>query len=203
MNTDRDKESKLIQRCIDNDEDAWNDFVHTYGPVIHRVVAYRLYRMIGSNADYTDGENIFQEILMGLYAKGAKKLRNFTFSSTFSGWLAVIANRATIDYIRKERSRGRFSRLVYSRDSELPFNEFVNALYEQQIENEIIQSKIEDVKDVIASLPLKEQMIIQGIYFKELKHWEVAEILNLPYNSISPTLSRIIKKLRVKLGKNS
>jgi len=199
---DPERECELIQRCIAGEEEAWEEFVEIYGPTIHNVVAYRLYRGGGARLNYPDVQNIFQEIFMGLAADKAKKLRKFSFKSSLSAWLSVVANRAAIDYLRREKMKGPASYEAFESDREGCFDNFVTAVYDEQLRQENLLSKINEAKAAIAELTVNEQMVLTGVYFEGLKHREIADILHLPPGSVSPTLTRALEKLRKKLKKD-
>jgi len=195
-----DYERELVQRCNEGDDAAWEEVVETFSPLIYKVATYRLFRAGGLDMNYADIDNIFQEVFVNLADDDARVLREFGFRSSLATWLTVITNRAALYYLRRE-GRRRFSHASESgsEDETFFFEKLAHELYRKELEEEYIDEKIEEVRAAISGLSVNEQMLLIGVYFKGLKYKEIAKMFHIPINSISPTLSRAIEKLRQKL----
>lgn len=55
------------------------------------------------------------------------------------------------------------------------------------------------IKDIIESLPNRQKEVIKLRYFQGLDHQEIAQVLDMNYQSVSNLIARAIKKLREKM----
>ena len=66
-----------------------------------------------------------------------------------------------------------------------------------QIEQEEL---IEKIMEVLATMPKRDQMIMQMYYFEELTYKEISEILDITPSRISQVHKRVITKIRESIG---
>lgn len=55
------------------------------------------------------------------------------------------------------------------------------------------------IKEIIESLPNRQKEVIKLRYFQGLDHQEIAQVLDMNYQSVSNLIARAIKKLREKM----
>ncbi len=67
----------------------------------------------------------------------------------------------------------------------------------EQIEQEEL---IEKIKEVLETLPKRDQLIMQLYYFEELTYKEISQILDITPSRISQVHKRVITKIRDKIG---
>ena len=83
----------LLGRAVAEDQEAWHQIVHLYGPLVQRWC-----RQAGLNDD--DTADVFQEVFQTV----ARKLDSFKPQrkvASFRSWLKTIARTKTIDHHRK------------------------------------------------------------------------------------------------------
>ena len=94
FHTDPDTRLSLILRIQDGaDDEAWEEFVEIYQPLVQRIVQRR-------NLQYADAVEVTQEVL----SRVAQSIRQWNpdhQKSTFRGWLYRITRNLTIDFLRQ------------------------------------------------------------------------------------------------------
>ena len=178
-------EQELIKRCLEKDKKAWSIFVDKYS----RLVYWAIQRRLGlSNFEFSqaDVEDIFQEVFLTILKD--EKLRQLKNPKNLSGWIAMVASRRAIDFIRQKISR---------REDFNPENLrlVVGTMYELPLQRDTEEL----VKEIIESLPEKERTIISLSLFEGKTHKEIGEILNMPANTVSTIISRAKEKVKTAL----
>lgn len=85
----------LLQRVRSNDQQAWNQLVQIYGPLVHRWC-----RRSGLNED--DTADVFQETFRAV----ARHVETFTPErkvGSFRSWLRTITRTKTVDHFRRRQ----------------------------------------------------------------------------------------------------
>ena len=101
MNNASDPETRisLIARMRDmNDEEAWEEFVEVYQPLVQRFIQRH-------GLQYADAAEVTQEVLSRV-AKSIESWEESHERSTFRGWLYRITRNLTIDFLRKRKVEG-------------------------------------------------------------------------------------------------
>ncbi|NPA82628.1 MAG: RNA polymerase sigma factor FliA [Epsilonproteobacteria bacterium] len=85
--------------------------------------------------------------------------------------------------------------------SNMPLNEQL-AIFEEKSVDEIIEKEqlIEHIRDILATLSEREQMIIQLYYFEELNLKEISSILNISESRISQIHKKLIRTIRERIA---
>ena len=180
-------EKTIIQRCIRGDPKAWQVFVDTFGASIYDAARYTLRRVLG-RAQGEDIENVYQGVLLGLCDKKFHRLRSFQGRSSFRTWITSVTTRFALNYIRTEKRKGslKFANLD---DNAPDLQDREMLLGAPRDEQELLFQAIE-------RLPARERLLVKLFYFDALPYKQIAEILRMPVNSISPLLSRAKEQIR-------
>lgn len=186
-------EIELIDACVRGDERAWNKFLERYRAILYGSILKTL-DIRGGSREWA--EDVFQDILLKLLSDDCRALRLFQGRSRTSTWLARIAINATIDAVRRRRSRREVSDLpAGDSDSESSSEEILKRI-------PVDPGTLEDVssRDMAARLleRLDEQdaLILKMYFFGGLKEREIADLLNVPINTLSSRKSRALEKLK-------
>lgn len=141
-----------------------------------------------------------EEIVSDLFIRVSKYLPIYDESkSSLSTWMINIANSSISDYFRKENKHKNTLHVTSFVDEK--GNEFL-PLYSDNdastlVERRELQSSINIALD---NLTPKHKQIIDLYYLQEMKYTEIAEILDIPLNSVKVTILRAKNKLRLELA---
>ena len=180
-------ESELIKRCITKDKKAWGIFIEKYSRLIYWAIRKRL-AMSSFGCDETDVEDIFQEVFLTVLKDN--KLNQLKDPKFIPGWLAMVASNKAVDFMRQKAHR------EHNLIVDTPV--FKDNTFEQDL---LSQDVIFAIKELINTLSDKERIIISLNLLEEKPHKEIADILNIPVNTISTIIARTKEKLKEKLKK--
>lgn len=172
----------LVRRCVADDKGAWEAFVRRSGPAIRRgaSLALRKFRVSDPGAL----ENVQQQVYVELLRDGKKALRSFEGKSDLEGWLAVVSLRTAYHLLRKRRP-----------EQALP--EFLPASAAPAPGERAERTEFLDRLDAaFRKLDPRELRLLRLVFFDKRPYKEIAELLNMPLNSVSPTLIRAKERLK-------
>src|SRR5215831_14466705 len=86
------EDSRLVQRCIDGDEEAWKQLVFRYQRLIYSI-SLRICRQREAAAD------VMQQVFLQLYQQ-LDEIRNL---SCLPAWITTVTRRRACDYLRSSR----------------------------------------------------------------------------------------------------
>lgn len=98
-------DAELISRCLmHKDNGAWEQFVRKYSKLIWNCI-HKTFRSSPFRYTAEDVEDVYSAIFLSLLENNCKKLQQFQSRNacTLSTWLAVVAVRHAIDYLRRQR----------------------------------------------------------------------------------------------------
>ena len=184
-------DDSLLDDCIQGRQEAWKEFLRRYGPLIRGVIIRKLSSLGLANAKF-DADDIFQDVLKSLVEHERQALASIRNRDKIESWLCATALHKTADFFRKKR------RARYSAEG-----------HEYVAENEASHSPAggedaglaEEVREAIGRLEPDEQLLLKWRYVHDLKYREIADLANIPINTVSSRLFRIKKKLSRHLGK--
>ena len=134
---------------------------------------------------YDDAEDVVSDIFLKIYSK----LDTFDESkASMSTWIYTITRNEVVDYYRKRR-------LDLSLD-ELPENTVAD-------NNNNLDEMLEDLADLLQTLPEKQRDAVILFYVYGLSHKEISQRMDISYDSARKYCSMGIIALREKLNVNS
>jgi RNA polymerase sigma factor (sigma-70 family) len=163
-------DADLIDRCIQGDQAAWEEFVTRY----HRLVYSVAHALCPPGEDVSD---VFQQVWLEVY-QHLNQLRNV---EALPAWLMTITKRRMYALIRARRNSEQLS-------EETPdLSELLS-----QIEHE------HTLERALTQLPDRCRKLIDLLYFdtSEPSYSEIARVMSMPESSIGPTRARCLEKLR-------
>lgn len=176
----------ILQRCLNHEVGAWNDFVDRFLGLIYHVIHYTAH-LRSTPISPENVEDLAQEILLQIVANDYAVLRQFRGKSSLATYLTVIARRVAVTELQK---------LAPSPKSISP--EFRKSS-QQVLESRGVQAGIENLEQVqqlLKRLPARERSVVRLFYIEGRTYEEISAALNIPVNSIGPVLSRAKKRLR-------
>src|SRR5262245_35841397 len=90
----------LLQRCLQHDTGAWNDFVDRFLGLIYHVVHYTAH-LRSTPLNPEEVEDIAQEVLVQVVANDYGVLKQFRGKSSLATYLTVIARRIAVHQLAK------------------------------------------------------------------------------------------------------
>ncbi len=181
----------LLDDCIQGRQDAWKEFLRRFGPLIRGVIIRKLSSIGLANAK-SDADDIFQDVLKSLVDHDRRALASIRNRDKIESWLCATALHKTADFFRKKK-RSRYSAEGYGYVSEegVPYSP---AGAEDA-------GLTEEVWEAVGRLQPDEQILLKWRYVHDLKYKEIANLANIPINTVSSRLFRIKKKLSRHLEK--
>jgi len=190
--------SDLINRCIQRDPLAWNEFVSRFSGLVYWAVERRLKKW-----DYLyhseDIEEIHQNVFLSLWKKN--KLEQVKDQEKVSGWLVIISGNEAIDYFRRQKFQTPPNAIsifeeIIKNDKAITIADILpsvekNLPVENEIEN-ILDSEIE-------GLQAKEKIILKLNILYNKKYREISEMLDMPLGSVATILKNIKAGLKKRL----
>ena len=177
-----DPDRELIERCqtvgSQDFEDAFSSLYHKYKDRVYSIAL----RVTGQRADALDAA---QEAFVLIY----KNISSFQFDARFSSWLYRLVVNASIDVLRRDRSRHRPRDVALDAlgsDSREPTDESAPdpALIAEAIENSA------RIQQTILRLSPKLRVITVLRYQQNLSYDELAETLEISIGTVKSRLSR-------------
>lgn len=91
----------FLQRCIQREPYAWDEFLATYSRLIYSAI-YSALKVKHCSCDDSVVEDIFQDAVVFLMKDDCRKLRSFQGRNgcTFASWLRVVTGNFTVSYVR-------------------------------------------------------------------------------------------------------
>lgn len=165
----------------------------------NRTAYYQLYTkyasvMLGVCYRYTKSKMEAQDVLQEGFIKVFQKMDTFKGLGSFEGWVRRIMVNTAINYYKANR------KYATSVDLEPDKKEINDALNEDalQVNIETVIPK-EALMQMIQDLPDGYRMVFSLYVFDELKHAEIAELLEISVNTTKSQLSKARKSLRQKI----
>lgn len=172
---------KLLERCLDREPGAWEDFVDRFlglvVHVIHHTAQSRSMRLAAADVDELAGE-VFLTVVQEDFAT----LRHFRGESSLATYLTVVARRVVVRELLKRRPTTSLETAGQPADSHGPFEERI--------------SNREDVERLLAELDSAEAEVVRLYHLEGRSYREISSRTGVPENSIGPTLSRAREKMR-------
>lgn len=127
-----------------------------------------------------DIEDILQEVFIKIY----KYLNDYDDKMAFSTWVYRIARNATIDEIRKRKTR---PTTIWLEDEDLLKVMKSSLNQERQYFN---KDSIEKIKKIIMNMPDKYREVLFLRFIEEKSYEEIMDILRLPKGTIASLVNR-------------
>ena len=126
-------------------------------------------------------EELAQEVFLHLY----QNLSSIQSPAHLKHWLRRVTSHRCIDQSRRQKFR-----------QEVALEEIAEPAVASSSPDLMLSERLQKT---VASLPEKQRMIVVLRYQEELGPGEIAELLNMPVNTVKSTLHRALEELRGKL----
>ncbi|MBZ5523447.1 MAG: sigma-70 family RNA polymerase sigma factor [Acidobacteriia bacterium] len=187
--------AELIQRCIDADATAWEEFMRRYNHLITSVVFKTIRRYVPPTSTLV--EDLVQETYLRLCARDYTALRSYNseHENAIYGYLRKVTSSVVIDYFRKPGNR---PVPVVPIDAELFPDQPSTAKRDNRIDLGRMRQLLEEL---LASDPDRQRdLAIFDYDMSGCTAREIAQMLNMTTKQVENRLARMRKKLRDRLG---
>ncbi len=167
----------LTRGMAEGDETAWR---HFYDQYFDRLWRYLLVATEGS-------EDLARESLQAALVRVARHIKVFRDGHVFWSWLTVLARTALADE-RKKRRRYFFFLERFKQQAEVEGEDADDVRADERLHS-LLECHI-------ASLPPREQKLIEQKYIGRLSVREIASDLQMTEKAVESQLSRIRRKLK-------
>jgi RNA polymerase sigma-70 factor (ECF subfamily) len=179
---------KILDRCLNHEPGAWNDFVDRFLGLIYHVVHHTAH-LRSTPLRPEDVEDLAADILLQLVANDYAVLRQFRGQCSLATYLTVIARRSCVhELARRAAAREVATRVDGARLGQLEAEEPPKA--------QVGLESLEEVQKLLNKLPGRERRVVALYYLEGRSYEEISTALHIPVNSIGPILTRARKKLR-------
>ena len=187
-------ELELLKKCIEGGKKEWDIFVKNYSNLIYDTIIKTL-KGKGHKYSQDETDDLFSEVFLSLLENNYKKLKQFQGKNgcSPSTFIRVIAMRATLDYLRKDKKE------LLSLDEEN--EEGIKALDFIKDTRESVYEKLETEEsekmmcEIIDELSPHDQLFVKLYYVKDLPPEEVASVLGISMNAFYSKNSRVSGKM--------
>lgn len=177
-------ERALVLKVLEGDMQAFRLLIHRH----QKLVSHMIGRLV-------KGAEEREELCQDVFLKVHEKLGEFSFQSKLSTWIATIAYRHAINYLRKQK-------ILFS---ELPEEEsFTKRFIEVENPETITEDRDMDafVFRLIDELPPQYKTILTLYHIEEMTYPEMCEVTGMPEGTVKNYLFRARNLLKEKVMKN-
>ncbi len=189
---------ELVNKCLSKDKPAWNEFVLRFKPLVERAVRLRLSRHNFTHS-VEDIKDITQSIFLDIWEDN--KLAQVKDEDKISGWLAIVAQNAAIDFMRRSKNIWRQDSMVIDGEGN-EFNPTEKVSSAPDPLKELTNNELADViHTLIDGLNPRDRLILKLNLLHNQSHKEIAVLLKISINTVSTIIRRSILKFRESLEK--
>jgi RNA polymerase sigma-70 factor, ECF subfamily len=167
-----------LRHAAQGDDQAFAKLVQEYQAMVFSIAWHYL-------QDRSLAEDVAQEVFLELY----QRLAAIQSPSHLRFWLRRVSVHRAIDQGRRKKHR---------RELELLEEDMREPVGERAIVDPLLMGRL---RQVLAALPEKQRMMVVLRYQEELGPAEIAELLEIPVNTVKSTLHRSLEELRRRLSR--
>ncbi len=184
-----DVDRLLLQRCLDREPRAWENFVDRFvGLVVH--VVHRTTTGRGISIDESTRDDYVAEVFLVLIRHDFAVLRRFRRQCSLATYLTVIARRVVVRRLQRAQQNtvvdGARVRVQAAAPKQLANN---SATEIQRIDN------AEEVEHLLAKLDSREANVVRMYHLEGKTYQEISQAVGVNENSIGPLLHRARQKM--------
>ncbi|WCN38715.1 RNA polymerase sigma factor [Aneurinibacillus uraniidurans] len=167
-------DEQLIRSAQNGDRDSLVRLLEEIEHSVYRTAFY----IVGNEQDAMDAS---QEALIRIYTK----IDTYQEKAKFSTWVQRIVTNVCIDKFRKKKET-------------ISIDQHELMLYDKQnVEQEVERAGMAvEVREAIKRLPDHQRTIVTLRYMQDLSYGEIAEVMNMPLNTVKSYLYRARQQLQ-------
>ena len=180
-------DKNLLRRCLAEESGAWKDFVDRFiglfTHVIHHTAHARSIRATDNDVD-----DLLSEVFLVLLANDYRVLRNFHGNSSLATYLTVVSRRVVVKKMVERRMAEALGHVMTQSKLE--------SIPEDRTRQEQLVEDQEEIQNMIKQLPTVDAQVVEQYHLQGKSYQQISSELDIPENSIGPTLSRARNRLR-------
>jgi RNA polymerase sigma-70 factor (ECF subfamily) len=182
-----DYDAELMVRVKSGDDASFALLLEKHrAPVIHF-----LYRMVQNRPV---AEELAQEVFLRVYRSRA----TYEPTAKFTTWLFRIATHLALNSLRDGKNERTEARLD-AESADAPVRQVSDA--RPSVEQAMVhQSRLEEIRQAIASLPEKQRAAVLMHKYEEMDYSQIAKVLNCSESAVKSLLFRAYETLRARLA---
>jgi RNA polymerase sigma factor (sigma-70 family) len=195
-----DRAPELVAACVRGDEAARREFVVQYDGLIRYAMLVVL-RQRNVVLNHDELEDLHQVVLASFFDRNCRRLQMYEGrnQATFATFLRVCATRQTLDHLRHRRRRPpQVEEAELAQDPGASLAEHADPGAGPE-ETTATRQALLQVREVVAGLPPREQLLVRLHFVEGLEIPGVARALGISENATHVLKSRIRAKLRAAL----
>lgn len=180
---------QLIQDCLAGDERAFGQLLAKYLSSVYGFI-------VQLTRDHIVAEDLAQET----FIKAWKHLSRFDQKRSFKTWLFAIAKNTTYDFFKKKKS------IPFSFFEDEEGQNMLDMIDDEAASPETLleqEEKKEVIEAALQTLSEQYRTLLSLAYREDFSLTEIAEILEVPYNTVKSRHQRALKLLKQALTKMS
>lgn len=179
-----DLDRKLLDRCLNHEPEAWNEFVDRFLGVIYHVIHHTAH-MRSLPIQSAEVDDLAADVLTRIVENEFKILRSFRGKSSLATYLAVIARRVAVNYLARQAAIRR-QRAQHAAETATA----ADSNPDLRIDSE------EEVRRLLDDLDEGEAELVRSYYLEHKSYKDISQDMGIPENSIGPMLARLRARLR-------
>lgn len=176
-----DIDRRLLGRCLEGADGAWEEFVDRFIPLIVHVVN-SIGRVRFGELPQANRDDLVAEVFLKLVEDDFAILRRFRGQSSLGTYLVVVSRRIA------GRKLAQMSRVPMTTLEKEPVDSVSNA--QPEFENS------EEVQSLLSKMPAAEATAIRMYHLEERSYRDIGSQMGIPENSVGPLLTQA--RLRLK-----
>ncbi|MHA7056220.1 RNA polymerase sigma factor [Aquimarina sp. M1] len=171
-------ETQLIKKASNKHRDAQRQLYDKYSP-----------KMLSVCRRYIKDIHFAEEVMLSGFLKVFTNLKQFNFTGSFEGWVRRIMVNESISFLRKQK--------------QIVFTEDISVYQEASWNNINIELEVEQIQELIDSLPEGYKMVFVLYAVEGYKHHEIAKMLEVSEGTSKSQLFKARKMLQQKLNQQN
>jgi len=178
-------DKELVEKVVAGEKELFKQIVERYKRAVYKIAL----RMMGN---IEDAKDISQEVFLKIY----NNLKNYKPEYKFSSWILKIATNTTLYRLRQKR------RSLPSTHSKIVIKSAKRAnVMDGPVTNIYKKELSKVVKEALERIPGKYKAVIILRHLEYKSYDEIAEIMDIPLNTVKTYLFRARKALYKELKK--
>ena len=187
--SEREQDQLLVERARTGDTGAFDSLVLKYTARLHAVV----YNLTSNREDTCD-------LLQDVFSRAYRSLPRFRGESSFSTWVHTIAVNATLNFLRRSRSRRTTSleEMSSTIEQDADYRELVAT--SDPMREAGLNELQEQLNAALQQLPETQRAVVVMFDIQGLPHGEIARIMGLSEGTVRSRLFYAHRQLQATLS---